>query len=195
MPDNTSNNDKDKHMKQLKRKMECWREVILPLNSVLFWERPWYPGLIVGFTTTIFLLIWFLEPAILTLIALSLLILAIIDYSVPIVTTALFPANGWTGQKERKLEEICQNLSTTILQIQNFWRKILNARSNHRNFCYGTMMSCLISLAWLGNHVNNLLLLYIIVNLALLMPGLRHKGQAQQVLKSIFKYLCHRKQS
>ena len=42
-------------MKQLKRRMECWREVILPLNSILLWERSWYPGLILGITTIIFL--------------------------------------------------------------------------------------------------------------------------------------------
>ena len=48
-------------MKQLKRRMECWREVILPLNSILLWERSWYPGLILGITTTIFLLVKMLK--------------------------------------------------------------------------------------------------------------------------------------
>jgi hypothetical protein len=45
----------DKRVKQLKRALEGWREVILPLNSVLLWERNWYPGMLVGMTTTFFL--------------------------------------------------------------------------------------------------------------------------------------------
>lgn len=42
-------------MKQLKCQIEHWREIILPLSSILIWERPWYPGLIIGINSTIFL--------------------------------------------------------------------------------------------------------------------------------------------
>lgn len=45
----------DKRVKQLKRELEGWREVILTLNSVLLWERNWYPGMLIGVTTTFFL--------------------------------------------------------------------------------------------------------------------------------------------
>jgi hypothetical protein len=45
----------DKRVKQLKRELEGWREVILPLNSVLLWEKNWYPGMLVGITTVFFL--------------------------------------------------------------------------------------------------------------------------------------------
>jgi hypothetical protein len=45
----------DKRVKQLKRELEGWREVILPLNSILLWEKNWYPGMLVGITTVFFL--------------------------------------------------------------------------------------------------------------------------------------------
>lgn len=177
MSDNTGV-EREKHMKQLKRRMECWREVILPLNSILLWERSWYPGLILGITTTIFFLVWMLEPALLTMISILLLLLALIDYIVPPMTSFLYPVNSWTGQKEKKLNEICQNLSAAILRLQNVWNSMLQTRKDRPNVYYAAIITFLMSCIWIGSTVNNLLLSYIAVNSILLMPGLRHKGRA-----------------
>ncbi|KAI4492079.1 hypothetical protein M0802_010087 [Mischocyttarus mexicanus] len=162
MPDNMSS-EKEMYMKQLKRAMECWREVVLPLNSILLWEKLWYPALILGLTTTIFCMIWMLEPALLTLISLSLLILALVDYFVPTIIPIFCTADSWTGQKEKKLNEICHNISEAILQFQSSWRYIINMRYSRPNFYYGTIMVFLMLFAWLGNTINNLLLSYIAV--------------------------------
>ncbi|XP_015586261.1 ADP-ribosylation factor-like protein 6-interacting protein 1 isoform X2 [Cephus cinctus] len=175
--------------------MECWREIILPLNSILLWERSWHLGLILGVTTSIFMLIWFLEPALLTMISICLLILALVDYLVPILSSAFISTNSWTGQKEKKLDDICQNLSVTILQLQNVWGKILQARNNRPNLYYGSITLCLLLLAWIGNTINNLLLIYMAVNAILLTPGLRHKGRVQKAIKFLCNYMTHRKQS
>ncbi|CAL1673016.1 unnamed protein product [Lasius platythorax] len=160
--------EKEKHMKQLKRKMECWREIILPLNSILLWERNWHPGLIVGLVTMIFCIIWILEPTLLTMIS------------------------SWTGQKEKKLIEVCQNLSITILQIQGTWTSISKIRHDRPNIYYSATILCLILFAWIGNTVNNLLLLYIIVNAILLTPGFRHKGRARWAVKYAYNHLIRR---
>ncbi|XP_070150445.1 ADP-ribosylation factor-like protein 6-interacting protein 1 isoform X4 [Polyergus mexicanus] len=155
--------EKEKHMKQLKRKMECWREIILPLNSILLWERSWHPGLIVGLVTIIFCIIWILEPTLLTMISICLLIFALVDYLAPILTSILCNVQSWTGQKEKKLIEY---YSATIL--------------------------CLILFAWIGNTVNNLFLLYIIVNAILLTPGFRHKGRARWAMRYAYNHLIYR---
>lgn len=78
-------------------------------------------------------LIWMLEPAILTIISVSLLILALVDYLVPPVSSLLSPVNKWTGQKEKKLNEICQNLSIIILQLQSLWKLMLKTRNDRPN--------------------------------------------------------------
>lgn len=184
--------DKERHMKQLKRKMECWREIILPLNSILLWERSWHPGLIVGFITVIFFTIWLLEPTILTMISVCLLTFALIDYLVPILTSVLCNTQSWTGQKEKKLNEICQNLSAAILQMQNTWTSISKMRHDRPNTYYGATILSLIVFAWLGSTVNNLLLLYITVNTALLTPGLKHKGRARSAVKCAYDHLIRR---
>ncbi|XP_017891469.1 ADP-ribosylation factor-like protein 6-interacting protein 1 [Ceratina calcarata] len=177
--------EREKHTKQLKRKIECWRELILSLNSILLWEQSWYPALILGITTTIFLLIWTLEPTVLTIISVSLLVLALIDYIVPPITSFLSPANNWTGQKEKELDEICQNLSALILQLQSLWKLMLQTRKDRPNFYCAGIIICLMLCIWIGNTVNNLLLFYIAVNAILLMPGLRHKKRPMAVINYV----------
>ncbi|XP_046736603.1 ADP-ribosylation factor-like protein 6-interacting protein 1 [Diprion similis] len=194
MPD-TPAVEKDKQMKQLKRCMECWREVILPLNSILLWEQSWHPGLILGLTTSIFLLMWFMEPAILTVISVGLLLMALGDYLGPILISTFCSTNSWTGQKERKLDEICQRLSNAITQLQSIWKTALWARTNHANMYYGVITAVLLGLALIGNTVNNLFLMYVIVNSLLLLPGLRHNGRMQQPIKLLCSYLTRPKLS
>ncbi|XP_043261911.1 ADP-ribosylation factor-like protein 6-interacting protein 1 isoform X1 [Colletes gigas] len=181
--------EREKHMKQLKRLMEWCREAILLLNSILLWERSWYPGLIVGTTSTIFFLIWVLEPALLTIISVSLLVLALVDYLVSPLTALL--CSSWTGQKERKLNEICQNLSVTLLQLQNLWRSMLQVRNDRPNLYYVGLIVCLTICIWVGNAINNLLLFYIAVNAILLMPGLRRKGRAMLSISFVRDYVSH----
>jgi len=98
-------------------------------------------------------------------------------------------------RKKKKLDEICQALSATILQVQNAFKFLLNARNSRPNIYYGSLTLSLLLLAWLGNTVNNLLLIYLAVNAILLTPGLRHKGRAQSAMKYAYNYLMHRKLS
>lgn len=131
-------------------------------------------------------MIWMLEPALLTLISLSLLVLALVDYFVPTIISIFCTADSWTGQKEKKLNEICHNLSEAILRSQSLWTSVVTMRNSRPNLVsfyrrrylyklfvnsysviysllqyYGTIMIFLVFFAWLGNTINNLLLSYI----------------------------------
>ncbi|XP_043274274.1 ADP-ribosylation factor-like protein 6-interacting protein 1 [Venturia canescens] len=194
MPDNATT-EKDKHMKQLKRRMECWREIVLHINSILLWEKSWYPGLILGLTTSIALFVWILEPAFLTIIALCLATCALIDYLVPIVAPKFVSSSAWNGQKERKFDEICQTLSAAILYMDKEWKFLLNARNNRPHTYYWTITICLLILAWIGNTVNNLLLIYLTVNCILLIPGLHHKCGGENAVMYVINNMMRRKMS
>jgi len=67
------------------------------------------------------------------MISICLLVFAVVDYLVPILTSVLCNAQSWTGQKEKKLIEICQNLSITILQMQGTWTSISKIRQDRPN--------------------------------------------------------------
>ncbi|XP_018406895.1 PREDICTED: ADP-ribosylation factor-like protein 6-interacting protein 1 [Cyphomyrmex costatus] len=187
--------EREKHMKQLKRRLECLRELILPLNSILLWERSWHPGLIVGFITMVFCSVWILQPSLLTAISLCLITFALGDYFVPTFTSILCDAQSWTGQKEKKLTEICQNLSTTILQLQSARTSLSKFRHDRPNIYYSVTILFLILFAWIGSTIDNLLLLYITVMAVVLMPGLRHKGRARWAVKYVYNNLIRRHSS
>jgi hypothetical protein len=174
--DNIMASEQDKRVKQLKRELEGWREVILPLNSVLLWEKSWYPGLLVGITTTFFLLFWYLGPSVLTTVSVIGLIATLVDYLVPTLTASVCHPENWTGIKERKLEEICRELANAQTQAAYKWAVFYDMRHSRPKMYYLTVVSSLLFLAWLGNMVNNLLLTYLTVTTAVLLPGMKHHG-------------------
>lgn len=77
--------------------------------------------------------IWILELSLLAIISICLLVLALVDYLVPILTSLLCNAQSWTGQKEKKLIEICQNLSATMAQIESLWTSAAKTRLDRPN--------------------------------------------------------------
>lgn len=67
------------------------------------------------------------------MISVCLLLLALVDYLVPILTSILCNAQSWTGQKEKKLNEICENVSISILQVQSMCTSIAKTRHDRPN--------------------------------------------------------------
>lgn len=101
--------------------------------------------------------IWILEPTLLTIISMCLLILSLADYFVPILTSVLCNAQNWTGQKEKKLIEICQNLSITIAQVQGTWASIAKIRHDRPNIV--SMILPFTSMAYSDDSYPSLILL------------------------------------
>lgn len=175
--------EQEKRVKQLKRELEGWREVIIPVNSILLWEKNWYPGMLVGLTSSVFLFLWYLDPSVLTTVSVLGLITTLVDYLVPTLTASICHPDSWTGLKERKLEEICRNLITTQTQFAFYWTLFYDMRQSRPRVYYAAVVSSLLCLAWLGNIINNLLLTYVLITSAILLPGLKHHGL-------LHKYLC-----
>lgn len=75
--------------------------------------------------------IWILEPFLLTIISICFLALSLTDYLVPIAISVLCNPQNWTGQKEKKLIEISQNVSATLAQIKGMWNSFLKLQLNH----------------------------------------------------------------
>nr|CAD7409249.1 unnamed protein product [Timema poppensis] len=185
MTENKMPNDQDKRVKELKRELEGWREVILPLNSVILWENNLYPGLLAGVTTAFFLLFWLLDPSLLTTVSVIGLVAALVDYLVPTLTASLSHPESWTGAKERKLEEICRALAIAEHQGFSYCKTFYDMRNTRPKMYYLSVIVSLVFLAWLGNTVNNLLLTYLFVLMLLLLPGLKHHGILQKYVSQL----------
>lgn len=117
-----------KMFNKLKHDLESWREVILHTNSLLKWDKKFYPGIIFAVISIFYLLLWYLDLSTLTLISLSLLVVTIIDYVFPLVSRIVFKTENWTGTQENKFEEICQELCATKIKLCSFYNYIFTAK-------------------------------------------------------------------
>ncbi|KAK7066405.1 ADP-ribosylation factor-like protein 6-interacting protein 1 [Halocaridina rubra] len=55
--------DKDRRIKTLRRELEGWREVLCAVYSVLIWEKQYFPAISISAVTTLFMLVWYIEPS------------------------------------------------------------------------------------------------------------------------------------
>ncbi|XP_049780628.1 ADP-ribosylation factor-like protein 6-interacting protein 1 [Schistocerca cancellata] len=185
MADATSLSDQEKRVKKIKRDLEGWREVLIPLNSVLLWEKNWYPGMLFGITTTLFFLFWYLDPSVLTTISVVGLLTTLVDYLVPTLTASICHPDSWTGVKERQLEDICRSLASLQGQITHWICILSETRQSRPRLYYTSVVVALTFLAWLGNVMNNLLLTYILVTTIVMIPGLR----CHPLFRKYFKHI------
>lgn len=168
--------DQKKIFNKLKHDLESFREIILFGNSILKWEKKFYPGVIFGIVSVVFLTLWYLDLSIITQIALTLLLTTLIDYLCPILSKLVFKADNWTGAHESKFEEVCNELCTTHIKLIAYFNYIFVTKEEKSTVFVISVSLILVVLAWLGSIVNNLFLCYITVLGLLLYPGLQHHG-------------------
>lgn len=101
----------------MKHDLEGFREIILVLSSVLKWEKKFYPGVIFGAISFLFLILWYLNLSLLTLVSIIGLIAIIIDYGFPIVSKVVFKPENWTLVQEKTYEDVCTELSTIKIKV------------------------------------------------------------------------------
>ncbi|CAO1396348.1 unnamed protein product [Diamesa serratosioi] len=140
------------------------------------WEQPFYPGVIAGVLTFEFLLLWWLDFSSLTLVALTVLLITVLDFGYPLVSKFIFKPDNWTGTQEKLYENAIQELvdikSCVCSSIQCFF-STRNEKSTLYLIC---VTATSIMLAWIGSTFNNLFLLFLTGLCVLMYPGLKEKG-------------------
>ncbi|KAK3089184.1 hypothetical protein FSP39_001570, partial [Pinctada imbricata] len=169
---------------QLKRDLEGWREVLLPLNGLINWEKPYYPAIIVGLNTFLFALIWYFEPSVLTTFSLLGLAVSLIDFLVPIIGPNI--SAQWTVTQERHYEDICVRLLNAKIHFTNAKDTVVYLKTEKPKMYFLIVMGTLIALAWIGSRMDNLCMTYFLVNLILLVPGIRRHGIFQKYFQRLF---------
>jgi len=64
--------------------------------------------------------------------------------------------------------------------MYNQWRQMKETKPKQYSF---VLLTSLLMLAYIGNTINNLLLLYLVTMSIVLLPGLKHHGILQQIIK------------
>ena len=109
----------EKKVKQVKRRLESWRECLVGLWSILLWEKPWFPPILITAITSVFMwaiflfiisteniysfvnsrLHWHLDPSVLTTVSMIFLVVTLADYFGPKVTSMICSPEHWTAAK------------------------------------------------------------------------------------------------
>jgi len=167
-------------LNQVKSGLETWREVVIKLDSVLGWECDWYPAVSGGVVTAAFLFVWYWDPTLLTFIAFMGLLATLVDFLGPKIINQVFGSNNWTGAKEQKYEQVCNDLVTGIENIEEAFRFCREARGKKPIVHFVVTCLSLVTLAYLGNRINNFFLAYLLTLALMMLPGLQRKGLLQQ---------------
>ncbi|ESP04041.1 hypothetical protein LOTGIDRAFT_203419 [Lottia gigantea] len=170
---NTKPEENTDELSEIKRDLEGWREALIPLNSLLEWEKPYYPAIIVGTTTFLFLLVWYIQPSVLTTLSLLGLLISAIDLLIPMVGPKLFATDSWTVFHEQQFQQICERIINARNHFIDFKNTMCQLKAEKPKVYFFVVMGILVIQAWIGSLVNNLLLTYLLVNLVFLLPGLR----------------------
>lgn len=157
---------------QMKSYVGGWREVLVMLHSVVTWEQDWYPAVTAGCLTSFYLFIYSMDPSSLTLLSLLGLVVTLLDYLTPLITSKVFPADSWSPEKEKKLESFCRTVLLTTCFIRNCCSTFNEAKSSKPALHFAGTVALLLSTAYLGSLVSGMMLSYITLMVLLMLPGL-----------------------
>lgn len=118
----------------MKHDLEVYRELLLVLNGVLKWEQQWYPGVIGGVITFLYILIWMLDFSALTLVAVVALLVTVIDYGYPLVSKFIFKPEQWSGAQEKLYEEVIESIVGVKLCLKKSVSSFFSSRSERSTF-------------------------------------------------------------
>ncbi|KAJ0000969.1 hypothetical protein NQD34_005989 [Periophthalmus magnuspinnatus] len=180
--DNKSANVLAQETAQLEEQLQAWGEVILAGDRVLRWEKPWFPGALLAVTSVLFLLIYYLDPSVLTGLSCSVMLLCLADYLVPTLAPRVFGSNKWTTEQQQRFHEICGNLVKTQRRVVGWGKRLCALKEEKPKVYFASVITSLLVMAWVGQQVHNLFLTYLIVSFLLLLPGLNQHGVISKYL-------------
>jgi len=158
------------------------------MNKVLEWEENHYPAVIVGVVTFIFSIIWYLEPSVLTTFSLLGVLLCMLDFIVPTLSSYMFSSSEWTVVQERQFETICGRILNAKQHIKNLFSALSKMKNNNAKMYLVMMMGAFSVMAWVGSLIDNLLLTYLLVVFLFLVPGLRKHGILQKFTSGAMEF-------
>jgi len=172
-------------VESLKLKMEGWRELVVMADSVLGWDKEWYPAVTAGSVTVVYLLLWYLEPSFLTLLSLLGLSLTLADFLVPRALEKLLPPSGWSSNKEKQLDSACRSLLWMTNLLSSLWSSCSGLRTTSPLTHFAAVTTSLLAMAYLGSMFSGLLLSYLVLMVLLMLPGLHRNGLLEQYFSSL----------
>jgi len=160
----------------VKRRIEGVREIVLVVDSVLSWEKEWYPAVTSGSLSLLFLLVWYKDPSMLTLMSVVGLLITVLDFAIPRLQAKLFPESAWSAEKERKLDQICQELMFTKTGLERISDTVFKYKRDSPIIYFTSLVFILLFLAYVGALFSGFFLAYLCLLTMFMIPGLHRCG-------------------
>ena len=109
-------------VRSVKNCLENWRELVVHADAVLGWEKDFYPAITAGLLTFKFIFIWYWDPTLLTLLAMTGLLFTLADYIGPKIMDKVFKKENWTAAKEKKFDNFCHEVVAFFAAIEACFR-------------------------------------------------------------------------
>ncbi|XP_017004565.2 ADP-ribosylation factor-like protein 6-interacting protein 1 [Drosophila takahashii] len=179
--------DQKRALNKLKHDLEPFRTAIVGAYGVLTWEKQYYAGVVFGATSVLYLLLWWLDLSLITLLSLLGLITLLLDYVFPTVSRLLFGGVNWDGDQEAKFEDVCGQVCAVKSNMVLWYDYLFKER---KSTVFVIVISLgLLALAWIGAIFNNLLLMYLATLLIAMWPGLQNKDVFKAVTQKASKII------
>ncbi|ODM95648.1 ADP-ribosylation factor-like protein 6-interacting protein 1 [Orchesella cincta] len=159
----------------LKDRLTPCREICPFLLDLFIWRKETYPIMIAGTVTSFFLVLWYLEPSVVTALSVLGLVVTVADFFLPLLSKTVSSSEDWSSEKEKKFSIFVNRIAYYSVQVWNSQVLLEDWKKDHPNLYSSTVIVSLLFLAWIGNAVHNLWLAYILVLFLALLPGLLHR--------------------
>lgn len=161
---------------RLEEQLQRWGDVLVAAERALRWEKPVYPVAIAGAVSLLFLVIYWLDPSLLTGVSTFVMTLCVVDFLLPTLTSKFLSPNHWTTDKQQHFNDVCKQLANLRRRLYGWGLRLQDLREEKPLVYLATVTVGLLVLAWIGEQFHNLLLTYMLVMSLLLLPGLNRHG-------------------
>lgn len=175
---------------KLKKDLNDWKFILLPLNNLLEWEHKFDPLVIIVIVSTIFGIIMSWSPSVLTTISVFCIIALVFDFAVPIITQQLFKTTEWTLSSDAKYTRICERISHFYGHLIRMKTRLIELRREKHSLYFLIVLFVLIFSIYVGQLVDNLLLSYLVSLTLCLLPGARRHNLPQIALNLIKSFIA-----
>lgn len=173
----------------LKSSLRGWREIIVVCSKLLKWKKAFYPAIVFGVVSLVYLMIYWLDPSVLTGLSMLIMIVCILDYVVPLAMPMVYPETNWSDDKEKQYGEACNDIVDMKSFISTSFCTIFGLKDKNPWLYVAAITVSLSTLAWLGNQMHNLLLTYFISLILLALPGMKEYGFLDAATNKIKKLM------
>ncbi|XP_030373534.1 ARL-6-interacting protein 1 homolog [Scaptodrosophila lebanonensis] len=182
--------DQKRALNKLKHDLEPFRTAIVGAYGVLTWEKQYYAGVVFCSVSFMYLLLWYMDLSLITLLSLLALMTIVLDFIFPTLSRIVFRNDHWDGELEAKFEEVCGQVCN-IKENLGMWYYYFFKERKSTVFVIIISLGLLL-LAWIGAIINNLLLMYLATVMVAMWPGLQDKDVFKSITEKASKIIVEK---